>query len=147
MLKLVPGDLFKATDYGALIHGCNCFNTMGGGVAAIVAKVYPEAMMVDDLTKIGDESKLGKFTYCNVDHAYSGNLLTVVNAYTQFQPGRNYDYAAIESALTGIDRVLSREIVVAMPKIGAGIAGGDWDIIQKIMEKAFFYRNAIVYYI
>ena len=42
------GDLIKeAFNYSAIVHGTNCFNTMGGGIALGIAKVFPEAEEAD----------------------------------------------------------------------------------------------------
>lgn len=58
--------------------------------------------------------------------------------YTQFYygKGKNVDYTAIERGF----RKLNKKILsvptktVAIPLIGAGLAGGDWKIISEIIE-------------
>ena len=61
-----------------ITHGCNCFNTMGAGIAKSIKKRFPCAYNVDKKTQKGDRSKLGTITYCKTKNGY------VVNAYTQF---------------------------------------------------------------
>jgi O-acetyl-ADP-ribose deacetylase (regulator of RNase III) len=47
-------------------------------------------------------------------------------------------------------RVLGMSIYgdkVAMPKIGAGLAGGDWNVIEKIIEEECKGVQPVVYYL
>jgi O-acetyl-ADP-ribose deacetylase (regulator of RNase III) len=67
--------------------------------------------------------------------------LIVVNAYTQYKYGRNHadgdkspvDYAAIEMCMKKINHLFKGKHI-GLPKIGAGLAGGDWDRIEKIIN-------------
>ena len=67
--------------------------------------------------------------------------LVVVNAYTQYKYGRNHadgdkspvDYAAIEMCMKKMNyRFKGKHI--GLPKIGAGLAGGDWNRIEHIIN-------------
>ena len=150
MIKYLKGDLFKAKEE-LLIHGCNCFQCMGAGVAAIVKKLYPEAQIVDDMSMYGDKKKLGSYTCTdpNPHYYYPEQDLIVVNAYTQFSMGRskiNADYEAIKKVMEKI-KVDFEGYTKAMPKIGAGLAGGDWEKIEKIINEVFGDEEVVVYYI
>ena len=75
-LKYRMGDLVKdAHNYDVIVHGCNCFNTMGAGIALAVKRKYPEAYEVDKRTKYGDINKLG-----TISVAYCDDVI-VVNGY------------------------------------------------------------------
>ena len=39
-MEIIKGDLLKS-DVPAIIHQCNCFHTMGGGIAVQIASKYP----------------------------------------------------------------------------------------------------------
>ena len=68
MIKEVWGDavkMLKSKEIRVLAHGCNCFNTMGSGIAAEIAKFFPDAVISDKMTKYGDINKLG-----NIDIVY-----------------------------------------------------------------------------
>ncbi len=67
MFQIVEGDLFSF-DADIYAHGANCMTTMRSGIAEIVAKEYPEAVLADKKTKYGDESKLGYYTYWSGNH-------------------------------------------------------------------------------
>lgn len=62
IIDTVEGDLislFKSGD-GHLIHGCNCFHTMGKGVAKQIAREFPQALEADKMTMHGCLSKLAR---------------------------------------------------------------------------------------
>lgn len=130
MLEYRKGDVLNSGET-MVVHGCNCFNTMGSGIARQVREEYHEAYLVDMMTVPGDVNKLGKFTT-----AVGKNGTRIINAYTQYHYSRekvNADYSAIEAALRLVCETYPDQKVIAMPKIGAGLAGGDWNIIEKIL--------------
>jgi O-acetyl-ADP-ribose deacetylase (regulator of RNase III) len=69
--------------------------------------------------------------------AYSISF-TVVNAYTQFHwhgPGVLADYDAIRSAMRLVKEQYPGKRI-AYPRIGAGMAKGDWTLIAAIIKRA-----------
>jgi len=136
-MKKAKGDLIALAQAGAfdvIVHGCNCFCTMGAGIARGIAKTFPEALAEDKRTGKGDRGKLGQISVAEI--AQGDLRLTVVNAYTQFDwrgQGRKADYDAIRSSFSIIaDRFAGKRI--GFPMIGAGLAGGDWQVIEGIIE-------------
>ncbi len=133
-MKYIFGNLISMGlngDFDVLIQGCNIYNTMGGGLALEVRNRIPDAYAADLKTKKGDRSKLGKYT------ATSDGNLTVVNAYTQatyWDPDDAVNYPAIEKVMETIAYDFEGKII-GMPLIGAGLAGGKWEIIRDIIEK------------
>jgi len=138
-MKTVRGDLItlaKSGDFDVIIHGCNCLHVMGGGVALGIRMAFPEAYKADQATKQGDKSKLGTCSeaVCPIgDDEY----VAVINAYTQFdfgQPGVHVDYEAVRSCMAWVKKTHHGELI-GLPKIGAGLAGGDWAVISKIIDE------------
>jgi O-acetyl-ADP-ribose deacetylase (regulator of RNase III) len=140
-MKVLEGDLIKLAKEGqfdVIVHGCNCMNTMGKGIAAQVRKEFPEAFRADQDTEYADEKKLGSFTFAEYPD------LIVVNAYTQYHywsPGQKRsnlaEYAAISRVFLRIkDTWGGQGKRFGIPKIGAGLAGGDWEAIQPLIEEA-----------
>jgi len=132
MVEYRRGDVLNSGEL-IVVHGCNCFNTMGAGLAKQVRAQYPEAWQADQLTIPGDRSKLGTYT-----QAQGRNGTIIINAYPQYTYSRAYvtgDYNAIESALRAVCIAYESHNVIATPTIGAGLAGGDWGTIETILTK------------
>jgi O-acetyl-ADP-ribose deacetylase (regulator of RNase III) len=142
-IQYVRGDLLSS-DCDIIAHGCNCFNSMSGGIARHIAKKFPEAQRADDATEPGDEAKIGSFTYTHGKPA-------VFNLYTQYQPGPAVDYAAIKVAFKKLHRHLKAhnmlDLKIGIPKIGAGIAGGDWGRIESIIRSVWGDEGPIYVYV
>ena len=133
-MNIVEGDLIemaKDGEFDVIVHGCNCFCTFGAGIAKKIAKEYPETFIMDRCTKYGDKNKLGTCSYAILD------TVTVVNAYTQYDYTRNkmnVDYDALRECFAYIKDEFSGSRI-GYPLIGAGLAGGDWEIIEKIINE------------
>lgn len=133
-MKLAKGDLLamaKAGEFDIIIHGCNCFNVMGAGIAAQIAQQFPDAKLADDETVRGDPGKLGTYTIG------MGGRLVILNAYTQYgtsNTGKDvFEYTAFERVL---DKIATRfgKWRIGLPMIGMGLAGGDAERIIPIIE-------------
>jgi O-acetyl-ADP-ribose deacetylase (regulator of RNase III) len=132
-MKVVKGDLIKlaiAGEFDVIVHGCNCFCTMGAGIAATIKKIFPEAYTADRKSEYASKEKLGTYTSATIKY------LTIVNAYTQydFKGRRNADYDAIRNVFKLIKQDFPGK-KIGYPLIGAGLAGGDWNIISQIINE------------
>lgn len=129
-MKHTTGNLLNkalAGEFDVIVHGANCFCVMGAGIAAQIAFVFPEAYEADKATVSGDWSKLGTTSEVIVRD------LVVVNGYTQYTPGRSVDYDAISRVFREVAKRHTGKRI-GIPKIGAGIAGGDWEVIERIID-------------
>lgn len=143
-MKVIKGNLISLAAHNAMfdviIHGCNCFHTMGAGIAKQIRKTFPEAYRADLQTICGVRYKLGKYSSATV-RLFNDKYLTIVNAYTQYyfkqnksKPRKLVDYNAIRTCMKAIKKDFSGK-KIGIPKIGAGLAGGDWKIISKIIDE------------
>ena len=133
------GDLFNDYDKSLktiLVHGCNAQGAMGSGVARIFREMYPAAhdKYVND---IRSGLKLGGLSiYQQSDQLY------LVSAITQDFYGRDskryVSYDAVNDVFLKVYGMASyygyQQIV--FPKIGAGLGGGDWEILEKCIISA-----------
>ena len=147
MIKELKGNLFRS-DADVIVHGCNCFCTFGAGIAVQVKTFYPFAFAEDKKTKYGDRDKLGQYTSWSGDHFYIPNKkITVVNAYTQYYQRvelKPLDYNALDMVMLKI-KTFFKDKTIAMPKIGAGLAGGDWNKIKEIINNNFKEKEVRIY--
>ena len=135
MIRYITGDLVKQSgEFDVIAHCANCYCVMGSGIAPQIKAKFPEAYAADCATKKGDLNKLGTISYSETTKPI------IVNLYGQFDyTGRrsgkmDLDYDAIRSALKLMKEKFSGK-TFGMPKIGSGLAGGDWSIIEKIIEE------------
>ena len=137
-------DLALQGTFDVIIHGCNCFCSMGAGIAHSIQAQFPEAYAADLLTTKGDRNKLGYFSSATVQE--NGNNITIVNGYTQFQHSGTLplvDYEAVKSLFKRIKKEFAGKRI-GYPKIGAGLAGGDWDKIERIINTELDQENHIL---
>jgi O-acetyl-ADP-ribose deacetylase (regulator of RNase III) len=136
-------DLAEAGEFDIVVQGCNCFNTMGGGIAREIRERYPVVASVDMETIKGDYNKLGTWTECDViagDLGYVSNF-TIINAYTQYNMSQGtdvFEYVAFELILQKLCHAYGDKRI-GFPYIGMGLAGGNQVSIINIIE-AFAYE-------
>ncbi len=137
-MNIIKGDLVQLGlkgSFDVIVHGCNCFCTMGAGIAKSIRDNFPEAYQADLRTEMGDKTKLGTYSYAQVNK--QENRLTIVNGYTQYDfSGENIlvDYRAIRELFSKI-KTDFRNQRIGYPKIGAGLAKGDWQVISGIINE------------
>ena len=137
-MRKIKGDLIELAidgEFDLIIHGCNCFCTMGAGIAKTIKLKFPEAYKADLKTEKGDKSKLGTISVAETE-TENGKLI-IVNGYTQFYwrgNGNKADYDAIRNVFQKVKEKFSG-LRIGYPAIGAGLAGGDWNIISEIIEQ------------
>lgn len=137
MLKRIKGDLLALAERGKfdmIVHGCNCKNTMGSGIAKQIKDKYPEAYRAD--TKYSENvlsyEKLGNFSRARV------GSFSIINAYTQHEylpRGQDhFEYASFAVILQKLAHYWGN-YDFGFPYIGMGLAGGDPDRIISILEE------------
>lgn len=149
MIKIVEGDLFSAPT-GIICHQVNCRGSMGRGVAKTFKELYPFAFnqyqslcqdfIADELlgTILMRAEIDGKWTCC----MFAQDNWSVYNC--------NTDYAAFSECCDAIKREIKGlhldNITINMPYgIGAGLGGGEWEIIYSIIEEELSDYNVILW--
>jgi O-acetyl-ADP-ribose deacetylase (regulator of RNase III) len=117
---------------------------MGAGVAREIKKRFPDAWEADKVTHKGDRSKLGSFSSAKVDDKL------IINAYTQYNYGGSgdlFEYSSWRNICKTLSNTLNPDYAIALPKIGAGLAKGNWNKIERIIEEELDNFNVYVYYL
>ena len=126
-------DLAEAGEFDIIVQGCNCFNTMGGGIAREIRERYPVVASVDMETVHGDYNKLGNWTECD---AGENNRFTIINAYTQYNMSSGedvFEYIAFQLILQKLVHMYPSGDF-GFPYIGMGLAMGDKNLIIQMLE-------------
>jgi O-acetyl-ADP-ribose deacetylase (regulator of RNase III) len=140
------GDLFESEE-GVIAHGCNCAGVMGAGVAKTVRERYPLAYEYYRTACLKGEFVLG--TAQLVD---ASNDKFVYNLATQRSPGPDATPWGVFLAFSnmGEDMIGLGLYTVAIPRIGAGIGGLNWEAqvvpaIQESQIRCSRTFNVVVY--
>lgn len=138
MFNIVKDDLIKFVikNKTNVAHGCNCFNTMGAGVALSVRQMWPEMFYADSATLKGSTTKLGSYSWAKIGTNQYG-----FNLYTQYNYGKGslFQVEHLESSLYAAMKAIATSTVavkhLAVPFIGSGLGRGDPCVIEKTMRK------------
>ncbi len=145
-------ELAKLGQFDVISHGCNCQSIMGAGIAPQMAKAFgcdnfqmeqwgPEIEKLGNIdwqTLVLGEKSI--WSLSDADNKLEEPELTVVNSYTQFDiTGRrvgkmDLDYEALTLCMRKINHIFKGKHI-GLPMIGSHLAGGDWNIIKKIIQE------------
>ena len=133
-------DLAEAGEFQVIVHGCNCLNTMGSGIAREIRERHPGAYEAD--TALTSEIEADGNSQVQKLGRYSTYLITkptrflIVNAYTQigFSPRNmdHFEYASFEVILKKMAHEYG-PFKIGFPRIGQGLAGGNPERINKML--------------
>lgn len=146
MINYIKGDLLEAPQK-VIAHGCNAFGAMGSGIAKLIRAKWPNVYEIYNLRYKTFGLELGDVIPVAT---YDGKI--VVNCITQkdFGSDPNVVYVNYDSIRTCFEKINNRvqdwEVdEVALPLIGAGLAHGDWSIIEQIINETATNFTPIVY--
>lgn len=144
----VKGDVLQ-TPFQIIAHQVNCKGVMGAGLAKQIRKNYPNLYNAYKFYCNG--ANLGD---CFGWYTHDGHY--IMNIFAQDDYGRDKVYTNYEAMRTaffnGIDTFRQAadiyekdvQLTIAIPyMIGCGLAGGDWDKVQKILSEIEKSRNVV----
>ncbi len=126
----ITGDLFSAGTQ-AIAHGVNCKGLMGAGIAAEFARRYPRMKQAYIKRCELGLMKPSSFFF------WAGDQPLIYNLATQMMPGRDARLTWIERS---VDNMLTHAVScgiqsIAMPRIGCGIGGLNWEDVQPQLKE------------
>lgn len=132
IVYIESGDIFKLDNVYNYAHGCNCAGAMGKGIAAQFKEKFPKMY-----SKYKRLCKEGTFTLGDV-FEYNYDQGTVFNLGTQDSWRTKANINAIEKAITTMLKLANKKNIdkIALPQIGAGLGGLNWDTVKATIEKA-----------
>lgn len=140
-IKYRRGNVLES-DIRHIVHGCNCRGVMGSGVARAIRDAYPQAY--NDYLQ---EHNSNGLMLGNIIISVQDDGTVIYNALTQQRYGRDavryVSYWAIAEAFSKLESFGVEAI--AMPRIGAGLGGGDWQVISAIIEDCLKTTQPVVY--
>jgi O-acetyl-ADP-ribose deacetylase (regulator of RNase III) len=141
-------DAFINGEGDFLIHGCNCRGIMGSGVAKEIKRRIPEAFSAYHHVCHNSNLQGSELLGTNVVVPFGFTTRCVVNMFTQNFYGtdeRHFNYGAFAKCLN-VQFSMKFDQKIVMPKVGAGLGGGDWQIIEEIIRYSGFSKNHFIVY-
>lgn len=132
MVKYIEyGNIFNLKDIHNYAHGCNCAGAMGKGIALQFKEKYP--LMYREYKEL---CKDGLFSLGDV-YIYKYNNGVIFNLGTQVSWRTKADINAIEKAIKIMFQHAFQNDInkIALPKIGAGLGGLNWNDVKTIINK------------
>jgi O-acetyl-ADP-ribose deacetylase (regulator of RNase III) len=122
----------------AIIHGCNAVGAFNAGLAKQIRQKYPKAysdyisqIKLWDIESFPLVNRLG---WVIPSTQPDGRI--ILNAIIQVHYGTDrvqLNYDALNECL---EYCAKQDYTIAFPKIGCGLAGGDWDIVREMIMKS-----------
>ncbi len=137
--KYIKGNLLDHD--GPIAHGCNAQGKMNSGVAKAIRETYPKAY-TDYVDFINNEaySAYDEFVCKSVDTDTGKTIFNLITQPTYgYDGGRYVNYANVARAFADLEWNYSIDhgnSPLGIPKIGAGLGGGDWSILEQIINDA-----------
>lgn len=135
MISYKMGCLIEAAKAGELdyvMQNCNCFSTMGAGVAKHISSVFPQVATVDKADYRSPIERIGSYSSVLI------NGVTFINLYCQYDYGTNYrrfEYGAFKRSMDEVYRDFSfTGKRIGLPMLGGGLAGADRDLVKAILD-------------
>jgi hypothetical protein len=129
-MKKIDGDLLAITD-GIIVHQVNCQRKAGAGLALAISKMYPlwYQHFVQVPPHMGDIDLFRVNPRLRIASLFAQNRYGRVGVFT--------DYAAFDCCLGSLKLDIGRSPVYFPHGIGCGLAGGEWDVVEAMIEKHF----------
>ena len=147
-INYIQGDATAPVGEGNKIiaHICNDKGAWGAGFVMAISKKWKEPETLYRLKRIYE---LGTVDYIDVDME---NNIFVANMIAQHGTGKNLigdiplRYTALVDCLRKLnDMAKHLNASVHMPKIGSGLAGGNWEVIEQIIRETLDCEVNIYY--
>lgn len=146
MIKEVEGNLLDE-ELDIIAHQVNCLGIMGAGIALQIKNKYPEVYKEYKRAseRIPMQELLGRSQIIFVER--EGKFVANIFSQQRIGKGRQTNYEALKEGLIELKNFAKKNnYSVGLPyKIGCGLAGGDWGVVRKIIDQAFYdYEVTIV---
>lgn len=130
MIIFKDGDIFKDTSE-AIVNAVNCVGVMGKGIALKFKENYPNNYTIYKTACDHKEVKIGKM------FVYKESNKLIINFPTKEHWRNDSKLEYIEEGLKDLVKVLQSLNIesIAMPAIGCGSGGLNWNRVKKTIEK------------
>ena len=145
-IQYIKGDATspKISGNKIIVHVCNDIGAWGKGFVMAISKRWkkPENQY-REWFKSKENFELGKVQFVRVEEdLWVANLIGQHKINKDENGGAPIRYNAIEEGLKSVsDFAAENNASIHMPRIGCGLAGGKWEIIEPIIFKTLCDKN------
>lgn len=148
-IKYVEGDLFehvKKLPLPTIVpHVVNCHGKWGSGFVVPLGRIFPIAKQEYEnwCKNVGHRNPLDSLGETQIVEVSNEPLICVANMMAQTLGGsRPLFYNHLCRCMDEVASVaLKQKAILVAPAFGAGLGGGDWRIIEKLIEDCWLYRD------
>jgi O-acetyl-ADP-ribose deacetylase (regulator of RNase III) len=135
MIQFIEGNLLES-NAEALVNTVNTVGVMGKGIALQFKTQYPNNYKLYTKACKIKEVQVGRL-FLTEDSSLLGGRKIIINFPTKTDWRKPSEYSYIESGLKELARIIKERGIksVAVPPLGAGNGGLNWDVVKGIIEK------------
>ena len=140
------GDIFSIEGVSSYAHGCNCAGAMGRGIAVQFRKKFPQ--MYESYRRMCLSGNYNPGDVYDYDYGY-GHVYNLATQQHYSIPSKLAKLEYIEASMNKMMLLAEADGVkaIALPKIGAGLGGLNWDEVKQVIEKVAAKHNHVDLYV
>lgn len=136
MIELICGNILKA-DTEAVVNTVNCVGVMGKGLALQFKKAFPENFKAYEGACRHREIQPGRLFVFETGHILNPRYTVNFPTKRHWRDRSHYEDIVVGSKAL-VAEVRNRNIhSIAIPPLGCGLGGLDWETVRAIIEEAF----------
>lgn len=145
MIKYITGNILESNAQ-ALINTVNTVGVMGKGIALQFKKAYLSNFKAYAEACKRKEIDVGKLFVTRDSNLISGEKI-IINFPTKKDWRKPSEYSYIENGLDDLVNIIEEEQIksVAIPPLGAGSGGLEWEKVKKIIEQKLSYLKLEIF--
>jgi len=142
MIKCSTGNIF-GSQAEAMVNPVNCVGVMGKGLALKFKQMYPENFKAYRRACHNGEVRPGKMYVTFPDNVPPPRI--IINFPTKRRWNESSRTEDINAGLADLVLVVRSERIrsIAIPALGCGLGGLDWNTVRPLIENAFIHAGLI----
>jgi len=154
MIKVINGNILNASE-NIICQQVNCKKVMGSGLAKQIRTKYPEVYQSYKKFCESEKELLGEVNSVVVQDKATNRTYIILNIFGQDGYGRDKQYTDYNALKRAFKRIYDNLNISGMPfygmsiaipyNFGCGLAGGNWNIVYKIIEEIFQDYDVTIY--
>lgn len=155
-IHYIKGDATKPLiiegEYSVICHCCNTLGVWGAGFVLSLSKRFPKVKehYLSLIKSINPNERLGKVGFVKTNkNIVVANILGQDRIYRSADGKIPLNYDALREGFRNVyDKFIGYKdtpFTIHMPRIGCGLAGGKWEIVESIIKDEFVKKGIDVY--